>query len=89
MTFDPRWGRFENMPTNHPEKIGSILRTNLESCTKWLIENKLSLHMGKTELILFGTKWKLSMHNEFSIVMSDGHVTKSKKSVVYTGLELN
>ena len=45
--------------------------------------------MGKTELILFGTKRKLSMHNEFSIVMSDGHVIKSKKSVVYLGLELN
>ena len=72
-----------------PEKIGSILRTNLESCNKWLIENGLSLHMGKTELILFGTKRKLSMHNEFSIVMSDGHVIKSKKSVVYLGLELN
>ena len=50
-------------------------------------ENRLSLHMGKTELILFGTKRKLSMHNEFSIVMNDGHVIKSKKSVV--GLELN
>ena len=72
-----------------PEKIGSILRTNLESCNKWLIENRLSLHMGKTELILFGTKRKLSMYNEFSIVMSDGHVIKSKKSVVYLGLELN
>ena len=29
------------------------------------------------------------MHNEFSIVMSDGHVIKSKKCVVYLGLELN
>ena len=29
------------------------------------------------------------MHNEFSIVMSDSHVIKSKKSVVYLGLELN
>ena len=46
--------------------------------------------MGKTELILFDTKRKLSMHNEFSIVMSDGqHVIKSKKFVVYLGLELN
>ena len=45
--------------------------------------------MGKTELILFGTKRKLSMHNEFSVVMSDGHIIKSKKSVVYLGLELN
>ena len=69
-----------------PEKIGRILRTNLESCNKWLIENGLSLHMGKTELILFGTKRKLSVHNEFSIVMSDGHVIKSKKVCCISGI---
>ena len=41
-----------------PKKISNVLRDNLESCNKWLIENKLSLHMGKTEVILFGSKRK-------------------------------
>ena len=29
-----------------PEKISNVLHDNLESCNIWLIENKLSLHMG-------------------------------------------
>ena len=43
-----------------PIKIGQQLSKNLISCNKWLVDNKLSLHMGETELILFGTKCKLS-----------------------------
>ena len=72
-----------------PEKIGYVLRNNLESCNKWLIENKLSLHMGKTELILFGSKRKLSKYADYSILLSNGQIIKATKSVVYLGLELN
>ena len=61
----------------------------LESCNKWLIENKLSLHMGKTEVILFGSKRKLNKYNDFSIVLSDGQTIRAKQSVIYLGLELN
>ena len=32
------------------------LSIELNSCRQWLIDNKLSLHLGKTESILFG--WK-------------------------------
>ena len=39
-----------------PEKISNVLRDNQENCNKWLIENKLSLHMRKTEVILFWIK---------------------------------
>ena len=72
-----------------PEKISNVLRDNLESCNKWLIENKLSLHMGKTEVILFGSKRKLNKYNDFSIVLSDGQTIRAKQSVIYLGLELN
>ena len=71
-----------------PDKIGKILSSNLENGNKWLIENKLSLHMGKTELILFGSKQKLSKYSDFSIVCG-GQTIKAKHSVVYLGLELN
>ena len=64
-----------------PEKISNVLRSNLESCNEWLIENKLSLHTGKTELILFGSKCKLN-NTDFSIVLQDGQVLKSKHSVI-------
>ena len=41
------------------KQIGEELSRELESCRQWLIDNKLSLHLGKTEAILFGSKRKL------------------------------
>ena len=73
----------------NPEKIGNVLRINLESCNKWLIENKLSMHMGKAELIFFASKRKLNKVNDFSIEHSDGQKIRAKQLVVYLGLELN
>ena len=41
-----------------PQLIASTLSKELDSCKKWLIDNKLSLHVGKTECILFGSEKK-------------------------------
>ena len=40
----------------HIKTIENILGDNLLSLSNWLIDNKLSLHLSKTESILFGTK---------------------------------
>ena len=48
-----------------PSKIANLLSKNLEKCNQWLIDNKLSLHKGKTELLLFGTKRKIKQHYDF------------------------
>ena len=40
--------------------IEDTLNGNLSSLCDWLIDNKLSIHLGKTESILFGTKHLLS-----------------------------
>ena len=50
-----------------PKVISEKLGFELEMCSKWLIDNKLSLHMGKTECILFGSKRKLRKVSDFSI----------------------
>ena len=39
--------------------IEETLHNELDSVREWLTANKLSLHLGKTESILFGTKRKL------------------------------
>jgi len=36
--------------------IEKMLVNELNSVSKWLIDNRLSIHLGKTESILFGTK---------------------------------
>lgn len=32
---------------NDPNNISNVLRKEIENCSKWLVENKLSLHLGK------------------------------------------
>ena len=39
--------------------IEQVLNKNLSSLCDWLVDNKLSIHLGKTESILFGTRNKL------------------------------
>ena len=56
--------------------ISDKLGLELEMCSKWLVENKLSLHMGKTECIISGSKWKLRKINNFS-VECNGHAIDS------------
>ena len=41
------------------QSIADTLSNELESCTQWLIDNKLLLHLSKTKSILFGSKRKL------------------------------
>ena len=40
-------------------RIETILSNELQNVSNWLVDNKLSLHLGKTKSILFGSKIKL------------------------------
>ncbi|XP_071944876.1 uncharacterized protein [Antedon mediterranea] len=71
-----------------PIAIQSKLQNNLVSCNNWLIDNQLSLHMGKTECILFGSKRRLSKVNEFYIVCF-GTTINGSKSIKYLGIEID
>ena len=66
------------------DKLGLVL----EMYRKWLVDNKLSLHMGKIECIIFGSKWKLRKINNFSVEYN-GHTIKAQRSVKYLGLTLD
>ena len=61
-----------------PETISRKLGSELESCGRWLVDNKLSLHMGKTECILFKSRKKLRKVNDCKIECN-GHTVKSIK----------
>ena len=71
-----------------PNHITQMLSDNLKSCSNWLIDNKLSLHLGKTESILFGTKRKLKTIQNFQ-VKCDNIIIKNVKSIKYLGLMLD
>ena len=66
------------------QKLGCIL----DSCNKWLVDNKLSLHLGKTECVLFGSKRKLKKSSNFS-VQCVSHSIPAQESVKYLGIEID
>ena len=51
-----------------PKVVADKLSHELESCRQRLIDNKLSLHLGKTETILFSSKRKLNSVKYFLII---------------------
>ena len=53
--------------------IQQRLSSKLESVWEWLIDNKLSLHFGKTESIVFGSKRRLQGNNSIEVTR-DGQI---------------
>ena len=60
----------------------------LQNVRKWLIDNKLSLHLGKTKCILFGSKKKSHKKSKWKIVCGSAEIL-SPESVKYLGIILN
>ena len=71
-----------------PNEIAERLSKELESCRQWLIDNKLSLHLGKTEAILFGSRQKLSKVQSFKIKCGDDLIN-NVNSVKYLGITID
>ena len=78
----------KNLQGKDTKEIADILSNNLNSCSNWLVDNKLSLHLGKTEAILFGSKRKLKKSNNFQVKCNDTTI-KNVNNVKYLGLTLN
>ena len=51
----------------HPTDIQKSLRNELNSVRGWLEENKLSIHLGKTESILIASKIRLARTDSLQI----------------------
>ena len=62
--------------------IETVLQNELEIVSEWLVDNKLSLHLGKTESILFGSRPRLKSQSVLSIICK-GTVIEAKNTVKY------
>ena len=67
--------------------VEQTLSQELHNVSEWLIDNKLSLHLGKTESILFGSKCKLK--GKQLTVICNGTEINAKESVNYLGMEID
>ena len=70
-----------------PGVVARFLGEQLTLCRSWLVDNRLSLHMGKTESILFGTSRKVK-GAVFEVVCGDT-IVKRVTSVRYLGVILD
>jgi hypothetical protein len=71
----------------NPDVISEKLGKELQSCSQWLIDNKLSLHLGKTECVLFGSKCKLKKVDKFQVTCNE-HIITAQSSVKYLGINI-
>ena len=71
-----------------PVVIGEKLSHELFCCKQWLVDNKLSLHIGKTECMLFGSSRKLKRAGDFR-VMCEGTAITKVDCVKYLGVYLD
>ena len=76
------------MADKSPEAIQHRLSRELESIREWLVDNKLSLHLGKTESILFASKRKLAKTNSIKVQCA-GKELATRSKVKYLGLTLD
>ena len=72
----------------HISNIKTLLKKELEVVSDWLIDNKLSLHLGKSESILFESKIKLKLESNLRISCKGADI-EPKESVKYLGATLD
>ena len=72
-------------PGKNVADIETTQSSELEYVSNWLIDNKLSLHLGKTQSIGVGIKIKLSTGVKLNVVCN-GNVIESKLNVTYLGV---
>lgn len=68
--------------------IENKLSNDLNNVSHWLVNNKLSLHLGKTESILFGSKPRIRSQPSLDITCN-GSSIESKTSVKYLGVTID
>ena len=71
-----------------PTVIASRLSIELSNCRKWLIDSKLSLHVRKTECLIFGSKNRLRRVGDFQVVC-EGRAVRRVFQVKYLGVFLD
>ena len=70
------------------DQVSCILSDELQKCYRWLTDNRLSMHKGKTEALILSSKRKVQNTQNFTISIDNQTITPSKE-VKYLGLKIN
>lgn len=71
-----------------PEVVSKLLGDEMLNCYNWMIDNRLAMHAGKTELILFASKRKLKKVQNFHVNFQNFKIY-GQNSVKYLGVLLD
>ncbi len=71
-----------------PKAIGDTLSRNLDTCNDRMVDNRLSLHLGKTEAMICSTKQKAKSTEAFKVKCGDTTI-KTSTGVKYLGVHLD
>lgn len=74
--------------SKNKEDIELLLSKDMNTVSQWLACNKLSLHLGKTESILFGSKQRLKHQSNLNVKCND-QLIESTSSVKYLGATID
>ena len=69
-------------------ELADFLSRELKNCREWMTDNKLSLHLGKTECMIFGSRAQLKKVGDFHVTCSDVNVSRVE-TVKYLGYTLD
>ncbi len=72
----------------NPKVVSETLSENLETCNDWLIDNRLSLHLGKTDAMICGTKCKIKNKEGFEVKHKNTAIN-STTEVKYLGAKID
>ena len=70
---------------NNLENFNSILNTELEIVSQWLIANKLSINLKKTKYVIFRSRQKTIDHLNFSVKINSKPI-ECKQSIKFLGV---
>ncbi len=68
--------------------IAETLLRNLDICNDWLVDNRLSLHLGKTEAMICATKQKTKNTEGFTVKCRDTTIKTTTEVKYRSGCEL-
>ena len=68
--------------------VENSLQTDLQIVSEWLIDNKLALHLGKIESILFGSKLRLRPRSNLNVECKFSQI-EPKDKIKYIGAILD
>ena len=69
-------------------EVEKALSDDLQAVSDWLVDNKLSLHLGKTESIVFGSRHKLKSQPKLNISCNGTPISQTD-SVKYLGVTID